>query len=55
MDQFYIVVIVKPTDTECETGYRSTNPIAPEQSLASPQDGNALLSFSITLDRLYSF
>ncbi|KAK3698516.1 hypothetical protein QZH41_004027 [Actinostola sp. cb2023] len=38
MDQFYIVVIVKPTDTECETGYRSTNPIAPEQSLASPQD-----------------
>ncbi|XP_048588404.1 SID1 transmembrane family member 1 [Nematostella vectensis] len=33
MKQFYVVVIVKSTDNECQTGQRSTSPIAPRDKV----------------------
>lgn len=41
MSQFYVVVIVKSTDTECETGHRTANPIAPQDNKATGLKGNS--------------
>lgn len=43
MRQFYIVVIVKSTDTECETGHRTANPILPQEKKTTGLKGKRTL------------